>query len=240
MALKHTLEAVLLAAGFSLFGCGAGESENEEQCRRYQTVLEENFTSRNEWMRDETRRVCPGCGDNYNCNCSSLCPYGYLPRFDSCYSIACQEPAEEGQVLSRITNNLYKTFSVTPGLRIDRAILQGNAYGRDISLEVEVEDLEPLTLENIGEENDCNYLIIKNFSDEERGFTRDGTFYFRINLLRCSEAPEMPPCNYTCECEEKRDGRCLDATRMMQAAGEHASAGCYGLSKIMFQQCAER
>lgn len=196
-------------------GLSCGGEQHEEECLEYRTVLEETFSRDDGWEFDEEYSY----GD-----CISY-------RTDGCYaeSLPCKGSLRNSFIFSGVTSRLSKIFSIPPGVVIDRVVLQGNAYGRNVELQLQVEDYSPSSIRILHEKDDCQDLVVASFDDYRyHNITHDGNFYLGLSLRQCDWAPNQPECFYhrrnTCNRNEEREERAY---------------GCYGLSKIMFQQCRE-
>lgn len=204
--MKRAILALLVASG-----CIGGEAK--ENCREYLTVLEDTFGENDGWKLDSS-----SCGSAFTSDCYS--------------SPVCPGDSKEGYILSSMGRSVSKTFSVPADVAIDRLVLTGNSYGRDVSLEIKIEDFAETYLEDLNEEDDCRENVI-DFHELRRGYvgnhaiTGDGKLYLKISFFDLlgdyHPAPDMPRCHYFCNYSNT----------------ESKSDGYYGLSKIQFQQCVK-
>ena len=220
--IRKLLSGVALAAGL----CACGPTLPEPKCLEYQTIVEIPFTPEGKWNIQSTYPNNSYPTEIYTDGClvESPCPG------DSPQHYVLGERYENGSIKER-TYALYQSVSIPPESRVDRISIQGNAYGREVRLEVKLEDYEGQQV-RLEEGDDCSLdsMIIDYWNrDDYHLIANDGSTYLKIYLLSCWSSPERPLCEYTYKRhyydKEERVG---------------TSMGCIGLSKVVIQQCVRK
>ncbi len=221
--MKAKLLASLLA--FCPLAGSCGEVP-EPECLEYKTIVEIPFTKEGGWEIDNSWFNKP-------------------PYQTGCFVQQPPCPADTGNhYMLSVMRSLRRKVKVPPRSNIDKVAIQGNAYSRDVTLELVLEDY-PKEVFTVDEPDDCSLDVMAveywKKSDSHQ-ITADGVIYLSVSLADvysssdnsifrgCGQfAPEMPTCPYS---YEDYWGNPYE--------NEGEVSGCIGLSKILLQQCVRK